>query len=340
MVPYKGPIAAMVQQLVGGLRAGMGYCGASSIRDLQARARFVQDLAGRAQGEPCPRRHHHEGSAELPARVAGRLAPRRPRCARRWRSRGWRLPRHARRSSPTSTATTASRVRHPASWRTRPGRAGRRLVPLLPRAARGPAEPRAGLGHAARGGHERSPSSEYAQSYLAGHTVASTRAEERQGVPRPVVGVHLGRRRDALPAAPAGRAAAASSASTRRATPSAVEQDAATLDEMWSSLTIERPGPLPGARSWQGSRRPSACPTSWRETRAVLGRRHAARAVREPAARRRPEAADGPRLALRDARGRAGRRRPARVLRRDPPQARRQLPGGRATRPSAAATST
>jgi IMP dehydrogenase len=42
MVPYKGPLSAMVQQLVGGLRAGMGYCGASSIRDFQARARFVR----------------------------------------------------------------------------------------------------------------------------------------------------------------------------------------------------------------------------------------------------------------------------------------------------------
>ncbi len=42
MVPYKGSISAMVQQLVGGLRAGMGYCGASSIRDLQERARFVK----------------------------------------------------------------------------------------------------------------------------------------------------------------------------------------------------------------------------------------------------------------------------------------------------------
>ena len=42
MVPYKGSISAMVQQLVGGLRAGMGYCGAVSIRDLQERARFVK----------------------------------------------------------------------------------------------------------------------------------------------------------------------------------------------------------------------------------------------------------------------------------------------------------
>jgi IMP dehydrogenase len=42
MVPYKGSIAAMVQQLVGGLRSGMGYCGASSIAELQSRARFVK----------------------------------------------------------------------------------------------------------------------------------------------------------------------------------------------------------------------------------------------------------------------------------------------------------
>jgi len=42
MVPYKGPLSAMVQQLVGGLRAGMGYCGTPSIRELAARARFVR----------------------------------------------------------------------------------------------------------------------------------------------------------------------------------------------------------------------------------------------------------------------------------------------------------
>jgi len=42
MVPYKGPLSAMVQQLVGGLRAGMGYCGAGSIRDFQNHARFVK----------------------------------------------------------------------------------------------------------------------------------------------------------------------------------------------------------------------------------------------------------------------------------------------------------
>ncbi len=42
MVPYKGPLSAMVQQLVGGLRAGMGYCGCASIAELQAKAKFVR----------------------------------------------------------------------------------------------------------------------------------------------------------------------------------------------------------------------------------------------------------------------------------------------------------
>jgi IMP dehydrogenase len=41
-VPYKGPIGPILHQLVGGLRAAMGYVGASSIAELQRRARFVR----------------------------------------------------------------------------------------------------------------------------------------------------------------------------------------------------------------------------------------------------------------------------------------------------------
>jgi hypothetical protein len=41
-VPYKGPISAIIHQLVGGLRASMGYVGAASIEELQARARFIR----------------------------------------------------------------------------------------------------------------------------------------------------------------------------------------------------------------------------------------------------------------------------------------------------------
>jgi IMP dehydrogenase len=41
-VPYRGPAAAIVHQLVGGLRAAMGYVGAPTIAEFQARANFVR----------------------------------------------------------------------------------------------------------------------------------------------------------------------------------------------------------------------------------------------------------------------------------------------------------
>src|SRR5262245_24648974 len=41
-VPYKGMLAELVYQLVGGLRAGMGYCGCATIPELHERARFVR----------------------------------------------------------------------------------------------------------------------------------------------------------------------------------------------------------------------------------------------------------------------------------------------------------
>ncbi len=41
-VPYKGPVATMVHQLVGGVRSGMGYCGCATIAELQQKARFVR----------------------------------------------------------------------------------------------------------------------------------------------------------------------------------------------------------------------------------------------------------------------------------------------------------
>ncbi len=40
--PYKGPIGPVLHQMVGGLRASMGYVGASTIEEFQARARFVR----------------------------------------------------------------------------------------------------------------------------------------------------------------------------------------------------------------------------------------------------------------------------------------------------------
>ncbi|HMU55315.1 MAG TPA: IMP dehydrogenase [Nitrospira sp.] len=46
-VPYKGPISAVMYQLVGGVKSGMGYCGCRTIPDLQQKATFIrQTVAG------------------------------------------------------------------------------------------------------------------------------------------------------------------------------------------------------------------------------------------------------------------------------------------------------
>ena len=41
-VPYKGPLSNVLHQLVGGLRQAMGYCGVSSIPELQTQSRFIR----------------------------------------------------------------------------------------------------------------------------------------------------------------------------------------------------------------------------------------------------------------------------------------------------------
>ena len=46
-VPFKGPVSETIYQLIGGLRAGMGYVGCASVKELQEKARFVRiTLAG------------------------------------------------------------------------------------------------------------------------------------------------------------------------------------------------------------------------------------------------------------------------------------------------------
>jgi len=48
-VPYKGQLAPFVYQLVGGLRAGMGYCGTQNLEELRTKARFIQVSAASMQ---------------------------------------------------------------------------------------------------------------------------------------------------------------------------------------------------------------------------------------------------------------------------------------------------
>jgi len=52
-VPYRGRLAEFVYQLVGGVRAGMGYCGCRTIKDLRTTARFIRiTQAGVIEGHP------------------------------------------------------------------------------------------------------------------------------------------------------------------------------------------------------------------------------------------------------------------------------------------------
>jgi IMP dehydrogenase len=52
-VPYKGPLSESVYQLIGGLRSGMGICGARTIDELKKRSRFIRvTKAGLKEGHP------------------------------------------------------------------------------------------------------------------------------------------------------------------------------------------------------------------------------------------------------------------------------------------------
>ncbi len=52
-VPYRGPLSETVYQLVGGLRAGMGYCGARNIKELKTKSRFIRiTSAGLRESHP------------------------------------------------------------------------------------------------------------------------------------------------------------------------------------------------------------------------------------------------------------------------------------------------
>jgi len=62
-VPYRGPLAAVAHQLVGGLRAAMGYSGADHIPDLKRKGRFVRiTAAGLRESHP----HDVQVTSEAP----------------------------------------------------------------------------------------------------------------------------------------------------------------------------------------------------------------------------------------------------------------------------------
>jgi IMP dehydrogenase len=53
-VPYKGPAGTVIHQMIGGLRAAMGYTGSATIDEMRTRCSFREDHRGGAEGIPCP----------------------------------------------------------------------------------------------------------------------------------------------------------------------------------------------------------------------------------------------------------------------------------------------
>jgi IMP dehydrogenase len=62
-VPYRGAIKDVVYQLIGGLRAGMGYCGTANIDELRKNAQFVK-ISGAGLKESHP--HDVQVTKEAP----------------------------------------------------------------------------------------------------------------------------------------------------------------------------------------------------------------------------------------------------------------------------------
>jgi len=53
MVPYKGSVTDIITQLTGGIRSGLSYCGANTIKQMQENAEFIKmSTAGFTESQP------------------------------------------------------------------------------------------------------------------------------------------------------------------------------------------------------------------------------------------------------------------------------------------------
>ncbi len=68
-VPYRGSLGDFVYQMVGGLRAGMGYCGTRNIESIAKGCALLPGLRRQHGREPSARHHHYQGIAQLYGRV-------------------------------------------------------------------------------------------------------------------------------------------------------------------------------------------------------------------------------------------------------------------------------
>jgi IMP dehydrogenase len=61
-VPYRGKLGDLVYQMVGGLRAGMGYVGAANLDELRQKVPLCAHHQRRSAGKPSPQRGHYQRS--------------------------------------------------------------------------------------------------------------------------------------------------------------------------------------------------------------------------------------------------------------------------------------
>ena len=71
-VPFKGSALSMIEQLLGGVRASMGYTGCRTIEELRRKASFVQITSAGHARVARARRADRQGGPELPGRVGGK----------------------------------------------------------------------------------------------------------------------------------------------------------------------------------------------------------------------------------------------------------------------------
>lgn len=159
-------------------------------------------------------------------------------------------------------------VRHPSSWRTDQAEQDGVWYRYFLAPPTG-ADNRAPVSVTLLAGKLEVSLEEYAERYLAGHTIVSSHPEDRQGVPGKYwafESADRGTRYRLLLLAPGGRVVGLYA----QGEAVAVEKQSAVLDEMWSSLTVERPDRYP-VREWKDRGASLGVPESWRETRRFAG---------------------------------------------------------------------
>jgi hypothetical protein len=159
-------------------------------------------------------------------------------------------------------------VRYPASWRTDQAEQGGVWYRYFLAPPAGP-QNRAPVSVTLLAGATGASVEDYAQSYLAGHTVSSSAPEERQGIAGRSWQFASGdgkTRYRLLLLAREGRVAGLYA----QGDAVAVEKTSAILDEMWASFTIERPDQYP-VHNWKAFEASLGVPGSWRQTREFSG---------------------------------------------------------------------